>query len=213
MRKSNNIKEYLGAGFVLLLFVVSAFFSQEYADFFSGMVFEYKLLAGVVYFLVIVLAIVIIPLTSIPLIPIITGFFGVFWTVVLSVFGWTIGSIVAFWIAKKYGIPVVERFFEIKKWEKFYSSIPEERMFWYLIFLRIVVPVDILSYLLGIFTKISWKMFVTTTALGLTPVVISLAYFGTFSAEFQLILAVSGVCLLGLFIFIRRRYFNNRKNT
>jgi uncharacterized membrane protein YdjX (TVP38/TMEM64 family) len=195
-----------------MVFLLSSFVSQEYSDFLGNFILGHKILGIVAYIIAVILAIVVAPLTSIPFIPLVVGYYGVFWTVVLSVISWTIGSLAAFWIARRFGVPVVEKLVPINEKRKiFYKNIPEKRLFWYLIFLRIIIPVDILSYMLGLFTNISWKIFAVTTFLGVIPAIAFLSLFGNVPVEYQFILFLAGSVLFILFLFARRLLKNRKK--
>ncbi|MFB6181583.1 MAG: VTT domain-containing protein [Candidatus Magasanikbacteria bacterium] len=58
----------------------------------------------------------------------------------LSIIGWTIGGIIAFVLAKKYGYPLVSKLASIKKIQKIEKSLPEKSRFWVVVFLRVAIP-------------------------------------------------------------------------
>ena len=57
---------------------------------------------------------------------------------------------------------------------------------------RLVLPMDVISYVLGLFTDIGWPTYVAATALGLTPSAFVLAYFGKLSHAYELIALGAG---------------------
>lgn len=202
------MKKYIPAVAIVAIFILSSFISQEYSEALRENISQYGFFGILVYFIAVVLAVVVAPLTSIPLIPIIVSSWGVLTTVIVSIIGWTIGSMIAFWVARKFGVPVVEKMISITDNKKFfYKNISEEKMFWYLIFLRIIIPVDILSYMLGLFTNISWKLFIITTFIGVIPVIYVLAVFGSFPIKYQVIIALVGLSFLALIILIKKKSF------
>ena len=198
------MKKYIPAVIIMLLFIASSFISQQYSELVVDFVSRNKIAGAFIYFGAIIAAVTIAPLTSIPLIPLVTGAWGVLWTTVISVIGWTVGSILAFWIARRFGTPIVKKFVSVEKYEKAYMNIPEKRLFLYLIFLRIITPVDLLSYALGLFTSISWRMFIISTFFGVIPATFVLSYFGTFPAKNQLIIFLAGIILLAIILSIRK---------
>ena len=202
------MKKYLPIILIVAVFIFSSFLSQRYSAILQEIISQYKLFGLLVYTILTILAIVIAPLTSIPFIPLAVETWGVFLTIISSVIGWTIGSLGAFWVARRYGVPIVKRFVVIDNTRnKFYAYIKKENTFWYLIFLRMVIPVDILSYMLGLFTDISWKMFIITTFLGIIPVVLLLSFFGTFPIEYQVLLFIVGIVLLAVFLLVKNKFF------
>ena len=201
------MKKFLPVIVIILLFIASSFVSQQYTDIVRDYVLKNQLVGALAYVLAVILAITIAPLSSIPLIPILVSVWGILFTAILTIFSWTIGSIIAFWIARKFGAPIVGKFVSLEKIDKSYTEIPEKNLFWYLLLLRTTIPVDILSYALGILTKVEWKMYIITTFLGIIPAVLLLSYFGSFPVEYQLLLFVLGIALTAFFLFLKK----NRK--
>lgn len=213
MRKEiSNVTKYIPVILIVVIFIASSFVSQQYSEFLQEFILKNKLIGMLAYSTAVVLAIVVAPLTSIPFVPLVVGSWGVFWTVVVSVVSWTVGSMAAFWIARKFGIGIVKKFIpSTDKKRFFYENIPEERVFWYLIFLRIVIPVDILSYMLGLFTHVRWKLFIFTTLIGVIPVIIFLSFFGSIPFLYQIISFASGILIILFFVFTRKLKTKNRK--
>jgi uncharacterized membrane protein YdjX (TVP38/TMEM64 family) len=50
--------------------------------------------------------------------------------------------------------------------------------FWSVVMLRLVMPMDVISYVLGLFADMTWRRYVLATALGLTPSAFILTYIG-----------------------------------
>jgi len=83
--------------------------------------------------------------------------------------------------------------------------IPED-VFWTIAILRLVMPMDLLSYLLGLFTDISWVKYTAATAIGVTPSAFLLAYLGKLPHAYEIIaLAIGGVVAVGYIMIARRR--------
>ena len=75
--------------------------------------------------------------------------------------------------------------------------IPENNLFLTIIFFRMVVPVDGLSYFLGLFSKISFKSYTLATIIGITPFAFVFAYAGGLNIYYQL-----GALAIAFLIFI-----------
>ena len=99
-------------------FVATVYVLVVYAD--SLMVLkdqmgEASLLGYAAYVLSLIIAIVAMPVTVMPLIPMATMVFGPFTTAILSIIGWTLGGLLAFLVARHLGRPVIERFASLEK--------------------------------------------------------------------------------------------------
>lgn len=63
----------------------------------------------------------------------------------------------------------VEAFFSQEKMTALENRNPQKYLCWPIVLLRMAVPVDMLSYLLGLFKDLSWKVYGFATLLGITP--------------------------------------------
>ena len=109
-------------------------------------------------------------------------------TGILNIVGWMIGSWIAFIIARKYGVKLVKKFISIEKTHEIENKIPKEHLFWSVVLLRVIIPIDILSYALGLFTKMSTRSYLLATLIGITPFAFIWAYLGGFPFKYQAIL-------------------------
>lgn len=206
-----NFKNIFPVLVVAMFFILASFLGQKYEENIKEFVAFGGGFAPVLYFLLSIVSVVFAPFSSFPLIPLAVLSFG-FWTAFLStVFGWTIGSVIAFLIARKYGTPVVKKIISLESLEKIKSFFPEKNSFFETFFMRIFFPVDLLSYALGLFSKIDFKTYFFATFLGIIPFALFFSFVGTLNPFFQ----VSGT-LLGLLVFLtyvyirKKRHENNR---
>jgi len=151
----------------------------------------------IIYLILEISSIVIAPVTTLPLVVLATNLWGWVFTGILNVIGWLIGSWIAFVIARKYGVVIVKRFIALEKVRKIESRIPKEHLFWSVVLMRMIIPADILSYALGIFTKMKTKDYLLATLMGITPFAFIWAYFGGINFYYQIILfLVTGILIL-----------------
>ncbi|PIR37929.1 MAG: hypothetical protein COV34_02470 [Candidatus Zambryskibacteria bacterium CG10_big_fil_rev_8_21_14_0_10_42_12] len=149
---------------------------------------EYVFLGYLAYIGLMFVATVAAPLSTLPLIPIAVSVWGSFIVAILSIIGWSFGAICAFYLSRRYGMPVVRKFVSQEKIERINNNIPQDRnLLASIILLRMVVPVDILSYALGIFPRVTWKPYVIGTIIGILPFSFIFAYLGGLSVKFQII--------------------------
>src|SRR3989344_7287490 len=178
-------KEIIAFVAVAITFIVSSYFSLRHADFIKEII-EFNGFAGMAaYVLLEIASIVIVPITTFPLLPIAVVLWGSFVAAILNVIGWMIGAAIAFWLARKYGRPFVSKFIKKKNLIHLEKLVPEKNIFWSIVILRVSIPIDILSYTLGLFTNIPMNVYLVATFLGLIPFAFIFAYAVTLSVWHQ----------------------------
>jgi len=181
---------------IIALFIIVSYFTKSY----SGIIKEVIILDGILgmllYVFITVVAVVFAPVSTLPFLALASVLWGGFISAVLSIIGWSIGSAIAFKLARKYGRPLVSKFININKIERFENIVPPKNIFWSIVFLRLALPVDLLSYALGLFTKIPFRVFMYATVLGLTPFAFLFAYAVNLPVSYQV---VAGILALIMF--------------
>jgi uncharacterized membrane protein YdjX (TVP38/TMEM64 family) len=152
----------------------------------------------VVYTLLLVGAVVFMPVTVMPLIPMSAAIIGPFMTGVLSVIGWTVGGGIAFLIARHLGRPVVLRFVSLEELDNTVARIPQNTRFLAMVLLRLTLPVDLVSYALGLSRSIGFWEYMLATVIGVTWFSFAFAYIGEalFEQNTSLLLGVGAVSLV-----------------
>lgn len=199
---NKKLKLILGITLVLAVFTAVSFFIQVHLDFFINLIEGYRVLGAIAYVVLSILVIVFAPLTSIPVIPLASALYGWFLAGILSFIGWFIGAVIIFYICRKWGKPVVKNFISLKSVNKLEESISPETKIGGLIFLRFTTPTDLLSYFLGLFTNVSWKVYLFVTFIGTIPGAFILAYLGGLDYIYQLVsLATILLVFLGVVLY------------
>lgn len=178
---------------VIAVFAVSSYFSFRYAEELKGLVQLRGIFGMAAYVALEVSSIVIMPITTLPLLPVAVVLWGSFLAGVLSIIGWMIGGFIAFKLARKYGKQFVLRFVKIQEIERIEKSIPPGKVFWAIVILRMSLPVDLLSYALGLFTNISLKSYMIATFIGIAPFAFIFSYSAALPVWYQT--AVIGISL------------------
>jgi uncharacterized membrane protein YdjX (TVP38/TMEM64 family) len=129
------------------------------------------------------------PVSFLPLIPLVVTLWGSFVAAVLSIVGWTIGAIIAFFLARRFGRPLISKIVNLDRIDEIGSAIPEKQLFLTVVFFRIIFPVDILSYALGLFTKMKPKPYVLASLIGISPFAFILSYGVTLPISYQITIA------------------------
>ncbi len=153
------------------------------------------------------------------IVPIIPG--GVVSFAVIPIFGWFVayactalgiflGTSIAFWLARIYREPMLERFVSLERIHNLEKEISGKKEFMAILAFRLfTVPVvDISSYIAG-FTKISYKKFALATLLATLPEMATF-YFGERVYKWlfgkSLFIAVISLLIIGSIYFIIKRY-------
>jgi uncharacterized membrane protein YdjX (TVP38/TMEM64 family) len=183
--------------FFILAVFVSVTYQEEiaqYLDFGYWGMFIYVSLATI--------STVVAPVNTLPLIPVATALWGGFISALLSITAWTLGAIIAFIIARKLGKPFIEKHYNLEKISRYEKLLGEEYVFWNIVALRIMIPVDILSYAIGLFTSVKLSTYSLATLIGVSPFAFLLAYSATF--PFQLQIGVGALILLAIYLGYRK---------
>jgi uncharacterized membrane protein YdjX (TVP38/TMEM64 family) len=130
------------------------------------------------YVLILTSAVVFMPLTVMPLIPLAAGIMGPFVTAVLSVIGWTLGAGIAFLISRHIGRPLIEKRMNLHKLDSVLEKMPTRSHFWFIVVLRLTLPVDLVSYALGLVKNLNFSSYIAATFVGVVWFSFAFAYLG-----------------------------------
>ena len=166
------------AGILVIVISSVSFFWNAPVLFVEQVVGQDKLLGGVLFGAIMFFATVIAPVTVLPIVPLIAPVLGPLMTAVISIISWTLGAVVAFLIARYAGRPFLSRFISLETIDRYEMYIPDEARFFMIVALRVLIPVDILSYALGFFSSISLLKYTLATVLGISWFAFIFAYLG-----------------------------------
>ncbi len=196
---------------VAALFVMVSYGMREYQQY-IGLLLASGSAFGIATFILLtaLFVVFIIPLDIVFLIPLGVVLWGPLLTAFMSIAGWSLGAGIAFWIARRWGLPLVTRIVGEKRVAQFHDRVPKSNLFWAVVFLRMLVPVDILSYALGLFSHLSWRTYVLATVLGVSPFGFFFAFVGVLPFWYQI--TAFAIALIGVtsFLFIERRIRANK---
>lgn len=161
-----------------MLFVLVSFFAKEYENELKMFVAHGGIFNMALYTGVSAIAVIISPISTFPLLPIASMAWGWIIAGTLSIIGWTIGAQIAFFIARYMGKHFIQQIISIEKLSSFEKHIPKNNLFWTVVFLRIIIPVDVLSYALGLFSSMKPWPYFWSTFIGITPLAFIFAYLG-----------------------------------
>jgi len=163
------------------------------------------------YVLLLTLAIVLMPVTVMPLIPVAAAVIGPLPTAILSVIGWTLGGAIAFLISRSIGRPVLGRFISLEKVDALANRFPADTRFLVIVLLRMTLPVDVVSYALGLSTTIGFWEYTAATFIGVIWFSFAFAYAGDALLQGNLPLVIELIGL-SLVIFVGSWYLIKKTN-
>jgi uncharacterized membrane protein YdjX (TVP38/TMEM64 family) len=189
---------------ILGLFIISSYLVRKNIDFLNGLIGDGSL-GILIYFLITIIAVVIAPITMVPLIPIVSNLFGWINTAIITVIGWSLGSFIVFFICRRYGVNIIRKLVSLKEINKLESKIPKENLFLDILLLRMIIPVDVLSYGLGLFSKVDFKTYAIATVIGIIPFTFVFSYLGTVPLWYQIPGFIAVVFIIALVHVLRNR--------
>ena len=174
----NKMKKYLPQTiFSIFVFLSVVFlFWQTPVEYLKLFVSDNSIWSVLIFVFLMIISTVFAPLTILPMVPFVGVLLGSFNTAIYSVLGWVVGSMIAFWIARYAGRPVLKKFVPEKDIEKYQKYVPKNIGFWWVVLLRMTIPVDVLSYLIGFLTEMGAKKYFLATLIGIIPFSFIFAY-------------------------------------
>jgi len=182
MRK---IKAGLQIGFVVGAFIFISYLAQSNTEFFEELI-KNDAVGMIVYFFLVVIAIVIAPFEIFLFHPVVANVWGWIIAGFLIWGGVCVGSLIAFVLSRKYGVKLVRKFISLEKIHKIESKIPERNLFLSVLILRMILPAEIVSYFFGLFSKIKLLPYMIATIIGTMPLAFLVSYVGTIPMILQI---------------------------
>ncbi len=192
-------RELVSLGIVAAVLLAAVWLVHQHADDIRSFIDRHPVQGVVLYLVLNVIDAVAAPGATLPLIPVAAHTWGRFWAALLTTAGWTAGSLIAFLIARRWGAPVVRKLTSMERVKRLKAYIPDN-LFWSIVILRTVLPMDVISYVLGLFTDMSWASYAAATALGLTPSAFLLAYLGKTPHAYTMIVIVIACGVIGAIV-------------
>ncbi len=214
MSESSRVRKLLRSAVLLLgaaaIFIIISQLSEKYGE-------ELKYLVGMggiwgapFYVLLVIFAIVIPPIGVGFLLPVAANVWGPFHAALLSILGWTLGAQISFWLARRFGKTLVKKVVSLEKIEALEKYAHSKHIFWSVVLWRMALPVDFLSYALGLFSRMGHGEYFLATLIGVIPFGILFSYAAVISFKYQIIITLfsSIAFALGAYSMTRGKDFN-----
>lgn len=194
---------------VLALFVAGVALARWYAEPIEAALTAHGT-AGVAIFVVTSAVAVLMPaMTNLPLVPLAVLAWGPWWTALLLLLGWSVGSALSFVLGRHARDLILRRFPAVQRHADIERLIhPRQRMA-SLVLLRMTFPVDVLSYALGLFSPRTTLVENTlATVIGAAPFALLFALAPVLPALAQLaLLAGSALVFVAYLLWVLRHPF------
>ncbi|PIQ75834.1 hypothetical protein COU78_00495 [Candidatus Peregrinibacteria bacterium CG10_big_fil_rev_8_21_14_0_10_49_24] len=138
---------------------------------------SHPFMGAVLYIILLMTSVVFLPFSSLPLLPLAARVFGVWMTAVLSILGWWIGCLIAFQIARL-GRPYLEKVTSLEIVDRLEQKIPKDIGFAGIVILRMILPVDVTSFALGLLKHLSFSTYAIASLIGIIPFAFVWSYAG-----------------------------------
>ena len=135
---------------------------------FAAWITQHPVSGAFAYVTLLAASVVLMPFSSLPLLPLAISVFGVGLTAWLSALGWWLGCLVAFQLARR-GRPMLERLASMREVDRLESMVPANVGFGGIVLLRMVLPVDLVSYALGLLKQLPFRRYALASLLGILP--------------------------------------------
>lgn len=144
---------------------------------FEAWIAAHHILGIAVYVVFVAASVVLLPFSSLPLLPLAARIFGVWMTAILSILGWWIGCLIAFQIARL-GRKYLENVVSLEAVDRMERKIPKDIGFAGIIIVRMVLPVDVTSFALGLLKHLPFSSYAIASLIGITPFAFVWSYVG-----------------------------------
>lgn len=172
---------------LVLFFILSTYSAERYHDALTALISGVGDFGILSYVALSAIATVVAPLSSVPLIPIASQMWGPIPTALASIVGWFVGAVICFALSRAFGMPFVKKAVSPERLLTIEKKLIGKNLFWTIVLLRMIIPVDILSYVLGLFPIVSWRVYLGATAIGIVPFAFVFAYLGSIPVQYQIL--------------------------
>jgi uncharacterized membrane protein YdjX (TVP38/TMEM64 family) len=174
---------------VVILFILFSAIIQKNSYLFTNLL-DKSLIGILIYLFVVIIAMVFAPISSVPLIPIISSIWG--WKIAgfINLIAWLIGAIIIFLIVRKLGSKLITKLIPLSSLYKIEEKMSKTSILVNAFLLRMIIPADIMSYALVFFSDINFSTYLLLSFFAFIPAAFLLSYVGEIHFIYQLIVAL-----------------------
>ena len=187
---------------VLLLFALAIGLARIYAVPLGAALGDHATLGVAIFFGTTALAVVLPLFSNLPLIPVAVLLWGSWWTALIIMLGWVAGAALSFSLARRASPLMLRLFPRVTRYARIDRLIHPRHHVLSLVFLRMTFPVDILSYVLGLFSrKTTTFENAVSTAIGGAPFALLFAFFPALPVALQALIFGAAALVFGAYVF------------
>lgn len=150
-----------------------------------------------------------LPVTSLPLLPLAARAYGVPVTCLLSTLGWWIGCVIAFEIGRR-GRPYLQRIASAKTLSRCEALIAQRHTFSTVVVLRLLFPGDFVGFALGLLRYVGFWTFALASFIGTVPGAIVASYAGGELGHGRYASAIVAITATLVALYVVRRMWDAR---
>jgi uncharacterized membrane protein YdjX (TVP38/TMEM64 family) len=137
----------------------------------------HPVLGAGIYVTLLAASVVLLPFSSLPLLPLATRCYGVVPAALLSAAGWWAGSLIAFQVARL-GRRYLERVTSLDAIDRIADKVPGDLGFGGIVVLRMILPTDVVSFALGLVERLTFRTYAVASLVGILPFAFVWSYAG-----------------------------------
>lgn len=193
-----------------LIFIIISYVAHENTEFLENYIKDD--FRGVLFYLaILIVSAIIAPVDVLFLMPIATSTWGWKLAGLYSLIGWTLGSAVVFFLTRRFGVPLIRKHSLLQKIYRYEKMMPQKNLFFGIISLRIAIPIDLISYAIGLFTNIKFLPFFFATLIGFIPMAFFMAFLGSLPVLMQ-VLGLSFFVIVAYYSIVRKKKKLEKEN-
>ncbi len=171
---------------------------------------QHPALGAGIYLALVIASVVLLPFSSLALLPLATRNFGVVPTALLSAAGWWIGCLIAFQIAR-FGRRFLERVTSLQAVDRIEQQIPEDIGFGGIVVLRMILPVDVVSFALGLLKRLRFRTYAVASLIGILPLSFVWSYAGGELGTGRILSSALIIAVMIAVVLVIRRQWKARR--
>lgn len=194
-------KAYLLLIILVILFLGAWQLQWDFVNLVDSMK-QRPVMSAVIYVFALISSVVFLPLSSLPLLPLAASVWGIVIGGTLSALGWWLGALLAFLLTRCIGRPILQYFISLHKLDQWEKRIPTDVTFLGIVLIRMIFPVEIPSFALGLFKNLSFKIYALASLIGILPFAYVMVAMGGAVATGQWFLLLLLMSFVALSIFL-----------